>query len=138
MACLVAAIVAGIGVLVAAPAWGARSSTPTYAHLYWSEPSIGRGPAGSGVNKVSRAGVNGTPVGPNFISALAFPAAVAAHGQYIYWSDSEAGAIGHCNFNHTQIDHTLLQVPEADALAVSDSYIYWTNPGRRPPPGAPT
>jgi hypothetical protein len=124
------AIASLAGALGALPASGAtlagRSRATTAAHIYWSEPESSKGPSGSGIDNIWRADTNGTHVNRHFITGFQVPGAIAVHGSYIYFSDSESGVIGRARTDGTHVNLDLINRP-ADALAVTNRYIYWTN-----------
>jgi hypothetical protein len=124
-ALLLAASGAAAVALIAASISKAQSKAPTYAHIYWSEPEAARGPSGHGIDNIWQANLDGTSLDRSFVTGLAIPWPVAVGGQFLYWSDSEAGTIGRVEVNGTHLTRTLLHAT-ADALAVTSQYIYWT------------
>ena len=121
-------VVVAAGVLAGGGLAGARpdrhgSSSPD-THLYWSEPETSRGPSGTGIDTIWRAGLNGSGIDRNFVSGLSIPGAVAVAGTHVYWSDDEAGTIGRATLDGTHVQQDLIH-RTTDALAVTRRYIYF-------------
>jgi hypothetical protein len=96
----------------------------TAGHIYWSEPETDKGPSGSGIDTIWRAGINGAGVNRNFIGSFQVPAAVAVDASHIYFSNNENGGIGRANLNGTHVNMSFINA-SGDALAVTSSHIYW-------------
>jgi hypothetical protein len=128
--CAMAAFATAVPSLASgAAAPGGRSAAgSTAAHIYWTEPETSKGPSGSGINTIWRAGLNGTPVNRNFIPSFEVPGPVAVDASHIYFSNNENGGIGRANLNGTHVNLNFINAT-GDALALTSSHIYWTEIG---------
>jgi virginiamycin B lyase len=99
-----------------------------FAHVYWSEPETSRGPSGTGIDSIWRASATGGSVDKNFVSGLQIPGAVAVNSSHLYWSDEESGTIGRARIDGTHVQRSLITT-NAEALAATGGFLYWTTSG---------
>jgi hypothetical protein len=81
---------------------------------------------------ISRAGVGGAPVEPNFLGERG--AGVAVAGEYLYWADPLAGFIGRAKLNGagaaTEVEPEFIQIAGHPRwVAVGGEYLYWSEEG---------
>ena len=115
----------------------ARASTAALAaHIYWTNPETSRGAAGPGIETIARAKINGTGINKNFITkGTIHPEAIAVNGHYIYWIESETGAIARADLNGTHVSESFVRIAgTTSGLAISSSHIYWASGSS---PGSP-
>jgi hypothetical protein len=122
---LIAAAILGLG--------GASAE----AYVYWSD----QGPFnGGGGTTLVRANQDGSGLRSPFVTTQANPTGIAVGGQYVYWVNSAANAIGRAKLDGTGANQTFITGAAAPTnvtgrspqgvvlgLAVDTTYIYWTD-----------
>lgn len=101
------------------------------SHVYWTNAGTGAEKAGT----IGRALLDGTEVNQSFINGATNPQGIAVSGSFIFWANSGATEgtrkIGRANLNGTGAIQTFITAggnSGAFGLAVSEPYVFWTNP----------
>ena len=109
---------------------GARR--PRRGHVYWAWGTSTNpfDPAPSGVG---RANIDGSGVDQSFITFHGNPIAIAVHGTYIYWLNTNitSSTIGRAKLDGTAVEPRFIGGlgPLAADLAVDDAHVYWAHRG---------
>jgi virginiamycin B lyase len=100
-------------------------------YIYWSSPETFRGTGGPGIETIGRAEIDGSDVDKSFVTrGTNLPGAVAVDGRYIYWVNSESGAIARANLDRTHVKERFVPIGGiTGGLAINGHYIYWGSGG---------
>jgi hypothetical protein len=99
-----------------------------HAYVYWSDN--GQGIDGDGTT-LGRANLDGNGVKGSLVNSAYGPGGIVSDGAHVYWAQSGPGgySIGRANPDGSGANPTFISGPsiKAFALAVTSSYIYWTD-----------
>ena len=111
----------------------ARDLTIAGGYIYWSIGSTISGEA-----SIARAALDGSEVDRAFIAfdeqaSFSTPTEIELRGDYIYWTNAYAEyTIGRARVDGSEVNQRFITgLRNPFGLAVTDSYIYWSNRGTR-------
>ena len=92
-------------------------------YIYWGDDQD---------NTIGRANLDGTGVNPTFITGTGGACGVASDGKYLYWTtrNGQAGTIARANPDGTGVNQSFIGLSGGTnflGLAISGSYVYWSN-----------